>query len=79
MLLINVLDTHLEKQKHLLVSAASSSISENKDKKKSPEKELEVWHSWLKLLKMQLTIEGYVDRFVNDLDCKAMLFRFVLT
>jgi len=85
-LLVDVIERYLEK---LLAATTTGSLGlssvtpprESKDrnitqdKKKDREKELQMWQSWLTLLKMQLKIQGYVGLFVKDQDCRAMLFR----
>lgn len=51
-----------------------SSKRQYNKKKKSARPTLDIWKQWLKLFKMQLKVGGCIERFVDNQDCRLLLF-----
>ncbi len=65
--LVDMIDTHLQKKE--------STSTPSDAKTKSKETDIATWRTWLQLLRKDLQVTGFVQMFVRDSDCRALLFR----
>lgn len=67
-------DTLLDAPAPTSKSNTANSKKKKKDEKKKGFVSKETWAKWVKLLSDCLVLDGVVDAFVQDEDCRAMLF-----